>query len=82
MEQVDQQANRKSPILTRPGPEHAAKLRKFVREFFLIEAAEVDLRRALRAAAVDLQDTAEFRALIAQAAELTRAFLREAMDGR
>jgi AcrR family transcriptional regulator len=72
-----------SPILTRPGADHAFKLRDFVREFFLIEAAEVDLRRALRAASVDLKETDEFRALLSTGADLTKSFIAEAVkDGR
>jgi len=70
-----------APILTRPGPDHAAKLRDFIRAFFAIEAAEADLRQALAIAAVDLKQTAEFRALIAQGAALTKGFIEEAMAG-
>ena len=76
------QLARLTPILARSGPDHARKLRDFLRAFFLIEAAEADLRRALRAAAVDLKDTAEFRDLIAQGTELTKAFLRDAIGSR
>ena len=68
-----------SPILSRPGPDHAAKLRAFNREFFLIEAAETDLRQVLRAASVELRDTLEFQDLIAKGAELTRGFLKSAI---
>ena len=75
----ERQLARLQPILTRPGPGHAAKLRDFVREFFLIEAAEVDLRRALRAASVDLKDTEEFRALLIKGADLTQRFIAEAI---
>lgn len=73
------QLERLSPILTRDGSDHASKLRAFIREFFQIEAAEVDLRRALRIASVDLKDTGEFQALIADGAALTRGFLTEAV---
>lgn len=69
-----------SPILTRPSADHAGKLRDFIREFFLIEAAEAPLRQALKAASIDLKDTKEFQALIAQGAELTRGFIKEAID--
>ncbi|SHF71787.1 transcriptional regulator, TetR family [Kaistia soli DSM 19436] len=75
----ERQLARLSPILTRPGEDHAVKLRDFVREFFLIEAAEVDLRRALRAASVDLKETEEFRALLAAGADLTKRFIAEAV---
>jgi len=68
-----------TPILTRPGPDHAAKLRAFIQEFFLIEAAETGLRQALRAASVELRDTPEFQDLIATGAELTRGFLKSAI---
>lgn len=57
------------------------KLRDFIREFFLIEAAEVDLRRALRAASVDLKETAEFQALLSTGADLTKRFISEAVRG-
>jgi AcrR family transcriptional regulator len=73
------QLARLSPILTEPGSDYARKLRDFIREFFMIEAAEVDLRRALRAVSVDLRDTPEFQALVASGSDLTRAFLREAV---
>ena len=75
----DRQLARLRPILTRPGADHAAKLRDFMREFFLIEAAEVDLRRALRAASVDLRETKEFQDLVSAGADLTRRFIAEAI---
>jgi predicted HAD superfamily Cof-like phosphohydrolase len=50
-----------------------------MREFFMIEAAEADLRRALRIASIDLRDTSEFQELISQGAELTKGFIREAV---
>ncbi|MBE7210209.1 MAG: TetR/AcrR family transcriptional regulator [Gluconacetobacter diazotrophicus] len=75
----ERQLERLSPILTRPGADHADKLRDFICEFFLIEAAEADLRRALRIAAIDLRETAEFGALIAQGAKLMREFLEQAV---
>ena len=78
----ERQLARLSPILTRPGADHAVKLRDFIREFFLIEAAEVDLRRALRAASVDLKETREFQALLSAGADLTKRFIAEAVrDG-
>lgn len=79
----ERQLARLSPILSRPGADHAVKLRDFIREFFLIEAAEVDLRRALRAASVDLKEMAEFQTLLSTGADLTKRFISEAVrDGR
>ena len=75
------QLDRLSPILARPGPEQAEKLRDFLREFFLIEAAELDLRRALRAASIDLRETDEFKALLLDGANLTKKFIAEALRG-
>lgn len=75
------QLDRLSPILARPGPDHAEKLRDFLREFFLTEAAEVDLRRALRAASIDLRETDEFKALLSDGAQLTKQFIAEAVMG-
>ena len=78
----ERQMARLSPLLGRPGADHAAKLRDFVRAFFLVEAEEVALRRALHAAAVDLRETGEFQSLMAAGAELTRSFIAEAVgDG-
>lgn len=77
----ERQLARLSPILTRSGDDHAAKLRDFIREFFLIEAAEVDLRRALRAASVDLRDTDAFRDLLATGTDLTQRFITKAIKG-
>ena len=59
--------------------DHAAKLRQFTREFFLIEAAEAGLRHALRVASVELQDTKEFKALKNEGATLARSFLEAAI---
>lgn len=75
------QLARLAPILTRPGPDHAGKLRDFLREFFLTEAAEVDLRRALRIASIDLKETDEFKALLSEGANLTKNFIAEAVRG-
>jgi len=71
------QLDRLAPILARPGPNHAEKLRDFLREFFLTEAAELDLRRALRAASVDLRETDEFKSLLSEGANLTKRFIAE-----
>ena len=71
---------RVSPLLARPGADYAAKLRDFIRAFFLVEAEEVALRRALRAASVDLTETEEFQSLMAAGADMTRSFLAEAVE--
>jgi AcrR family transcriptional regulator len=78
----DKQLAQLAPILTRCGSDHANKLRDFIREFFIIEAAEADLRQALRVASVELKDTKEYRALIAKGATLFRAFIGEALGKR
>ena len=75
------QLDRLAPILARPGTNHAEKLRDFLREFFLTEAAEVDLRRALRTASVDLRETDEFKSLLSEGATLTKKFITEAVRG-
>lgn len=75
-----QQLDKLTSILTRVGPDHAAKFREFIHEFFKIEAKEAELRQALRIASVDLKDTAEFQALITQGAILTRNFLAQALQ--
>lgn len=71
-----------TPILERGGNDHAQKLREFVRAFFLIEAEEADLRRALRIASVDLKDTTEFLELMASGTALTTAFIADALRER
>ena len=75
------QLERIVPILARPGFDHAKKLRDFLREFFLTEAAEVDLRRALRSASVDLRETDEFKLLLSEGANLMKNFIAEAVRG-
>lgn len=75
------QLERIAPILARPGTDHAKKLRDFLREFFLTEAAEVDLRRALRNASVDLRETDEFKSLLSEGANLMKNFIAEAVRG-
>ncbi|WFU58321.1 TetR/AcrR family transcriptional regulator [Bradyrhizobium pachyrhizi] len=67
------------PILRQRGRDHARRLRDFIREFFIVEAAEADLRRALRAASIDLKDTEEFQALISKGVELIGGFIKEAV---
>lgn len=75
----EKQLAKLSPVLTRPGSDHARKLKDFLREFFMIEAAEADLRQALRVASVDLRDTVEFQELIAEGARLIKAFIENAV---
>jgi len=75
----ERQLAKLAPILTQRGPHNASKLRDFIREFFLIEAAEADLRQALRVASIDLKDTKEFQDLILKGAELTKGFIRDAV---
>jgi AcrR family transcriptional regulator len=75
----EKQLARISPVLARPGPDNAKKLRDFIREFFMIEAAEADLRRAVRIASIELRETPEFQDLISKGTELTENFLREAV---
>jgi AcrR family transcriptional regulator len=77
----DEQLAQLAPILTRPGLDHAAKLRDFIRAFFQIEAREADLRQALAIASVDLKQTAAFKALIAEGVTLTREFIQAAVGG-
>jgi len=78
----EKQLVRLAPILNQRGPGHAKRLLDFVREFFLVEASEVDLRQALRLASVDLRDTKEYRALISEGTELFRGFIEDAMKGQ
>ncbi|WP_246793702.1 TetR/AcrR family transcriptional regulator [Burkholderia perseverans] len=71
----ERQMARLSPILDGPARDPGARLREFIREFFLIEAAEVELRRALRIASVDLRETDEFQMLISKGADLFRTYI-------
>lgn len=71
---------RLEPILLRPDGNHARNLRDFIREFFIIEAAEADLRQALRIASVELRHMEEFQAVIDRGADLTRTFLNRALS--
>jgi AcrR family transcriptional regulator len=71
-----------SPILSQRGPDHAKKLRDFIREFFLMEAAEADLRQALKIASIDLKDTEEHQALLAEGAQLTKGFIQDAVEAQ
>jgi AcrR family transcriptional regulator len=75
----ERQLSRLAPILRCTSGDPAAQWREFIREFFLIEAAEVHLRQALRHAAIDLRETPEFAALLQEGAALTRAFIEKAV---
>lgn len=57
----------------------AHRMRSLVREFFMVESAEADLRQALRIASVDIKDTKEYRALMEAGAVMMRDFIAEAM---
>lgn len=76
------QLARLSPILMEAGRSHANRLRDFLREFFLVEATEADLRQALRVATVELRSTDEFQAVLHEGAKLTRQFFKEAVGGQ
>jgi AcrR family transcriptional regulator len=78
----DEQLARLEPILTSGGASPADRLRAFVRELILVEAAEVELRRGLRAASVELRDTPEFKALLAHGKTLFHRFLADALGER
>lgn len=75
----DKQMAELSPILTANGPSYASKLRGFMRAFFAGEAAEADLRQALRIASIDLKETAEYQKLIADGTKVTTDFFRQAL---
>ncbi|TDV67556.1 TetR/AcrR family transcriptional regulator [Pseudomonas sp. LP_7_YM] len=75
----ERQLARLSPILTRRDASHATRLRDFLREFFMIESAEVELRRALRAASVELREMEEYQVLLRDGAELTKTFIADAV---
>lgn len=70
-----------TPILTQTGVAHAARLRAFIQAFFVIEAEEADLRKALAIASIDLKQTPQFQALIAKGTQLTRDFIEQAVRG-
>jgi AcrR family transcriptional regulator len=68
------------PILIDDSADHGTRLRRLIREFFLVEATEASLRRALRRASIDMRDTSEYQALMVQGAEQSAAFFREAFS--
>ena len=76
----DRQLARLAPLLSHAGPDKATSFRDFIREFFMIEASEAGLRRALRVASVDLRQTEQFQALMGSGDALTRRFLIEAVQ--
>lgn len=77
-----EQFARLEPILTDGNANPAERLRAFVRELMLVEAAEVELRRGLRAASVELRETPEFKALLERGTALFHRFLGDALEGR
>ena len=77
-----EQLARLEPILTSGDASPAGRLRAFVRELILVEAAEAELRRGLRAASVELHDTPEFKALLAHGKTLLHRFLADALGKR
>lgn len=78
----DEQLERLEPILTSGDANPAERLRAFVRELILVEAAEAELRRGMRAASVELHDTPEFKALLARGTALFNGFLIDALGAR
>ena len=78
----EEQLARLEPILTRGNASPTERLRAFVRELMLVEAAEAELRRGLRAASVELRDTPEFKALLARGTALFHDFLADALGER
>jgi AcrR family transcriptional regulator len=78
----DEQLARLEPILTSGDAGPADRLRAFVRELILVEAAEAELRRGMRAASVELHDTPEFKALLARGKALFHGFLAYALGER
>ena len=78
----DEQLARLEPILTSGDASPADRLRAFVRELMLVEAAEAELRRGMRAASVELHDTPEFKALLARGTALFNGFLTAALGAR
>lgn len=78
----DEQLARLEPILTSGDASPAERLRAFVRELMLVEAAETELRRGMRAASVELHNTPEFKALLSRGTALFTAFLTDALGTR
>lgn len=78
----ERQLARLKPILLQDGRPAAERLRAFIHEFVMVEAAEACLRRAIRSASIDLRETAEFQALLTEGAHLFRRFIAEALEER
>jgi AcrR family transcriptional regulator len=78
----EEQLVRLQPILIRQGSSAAERLRNFIRELMMVEAAEADLRRAMRAISIELRDTVEFKSLVARGVALYQAFMAEALKDR
>ena len=78
----EEQLGRLRPILTRRGPSAGERLRDFIRELMMVEAAEADLRRAIRGVSVELRDTDEFKSLIARGVALFHEFIADALKDR
>ena len=78
----EEQLKRLEPILAAGAPSPAERLRAFTRELMLIEAAEAELRRGLRAASVELRETGEFKALLERGTTLFHHFLADALGER
>lgn len=78
----EEQLVRLQPILTRQGLSPAERLRDFIRELMMVEAAEADLRRAIRSVSVELRETNEFKALITRGKGLFHGFLTDALKER
>ena len=78
----EEQLARLEPILTDGAANPGERLRAFTRELMLVEAAEAELRRGLRAASVELRETPEFKALLARGTALFHGFLADAPGER
>lgn len=75
----DEQLARLEPILTSGDASSAERLRAFVRELILVEAAEAELRRGMRAASIELHDAPEFKSLLVRGTALFDGFLTDAL---
>ncbi|MGE8131470.1 TetR/AcrR family transcriptional regulator [Methylobacterium sp. NPDC080182] len=71
-----------SPILIDKSLGDAEMFRIFIREYFLIEAQEAELKRAIRAAAVDMWNTVEYREAIARGSNLFRKLIARVLRDR
>lgn len=78
----EEQLKRLEPILMRGNASPAKRLRAFIRELMIVESAEAELRRGLRAASVELRETQEFKALLARGKALFHGFLADALGER